>query len=99
MTETITVPDKEVIIKYNGWVVYKGTHEELYTPPKRGQRTYGYARNFTYEGTWIQHDHYKGTIIWASWEPKLIDNKCVECMETLSDVDLAKLMCFAKAIK
>lgn len=98
MTETITVNEKEVIVRYNGWIVYKGEYMELYTPPKRGQRTYG-IRRMAHEGTWIQHDHYKGTIIWASWDHKIVDNKCVECMETLSDIDLVKLLCFAKACK
>lgn len=107
MSTTTTALDKEIIVKYKGWVVYKGQHIINYTevrrcPPSGGpnMRKQPYRpRAQTYEGRWIQHDHYKGGILWASWEPKAIDNKCSVCHEMLDDVDLAKLMCFAKAIK
>ena len=97
--------DKEVIVKYKGWVVYKGSRTEYYTFPRRNARTLSGGRSSattrfsSYDGNWIQHDHYHGGIVWASWLPHVIDNKCSSCLELLNDTDLAKLLCFAKAIK
>lgn len=108
MTATYTEDRPEIIVKYAGYVVLKGTYEEFYTSPQRNAgRTAGANRprgqitypGVTHEGVWVQHDHYKGQVIWRSWDHRSVDNKCFCDDSTLSDVDLAKLLCFAKAIK
>lgn len=48
----------------------------------------------------IRHDHYKGGTIWKSDAPPVaLDNKCKTCLETIDDITLKKLICYAKAIR
>lgn len=87
------------IVGLNGWAAYKGTQIIHRTKTKRYPVRGPYQE--THEGKWIRHEcssSWHDTTVWCSWEPQWHDNKCPICHEQIAEIDLLKLISFARAI-